>query len=171
MDHTHLSANLSTKDVAGSEAGTLTGETIGALLDLLPRLGRALKSHMGGSLTPQQMHLLLAVCDLSRLHEEGAQPGELSRRCLLSSPAITAAVDDLVEQGLCVRTHSEKDRRKVLVRLTPQGQLALGEARAAATSALAGLLVGWDEARMREFLAMLRELDQSVAATLDPVHG
>ena len=130
-----------------------------------------LKSHMGGSLTPQQMHLLLAVCDLSRLHEEGAQPGELSRRCLLSSPAITAAVDDLVEHGLCVRTHSEKDRRKVLVRLTPQGQLALQEARAAATSALAGLLAGWDEARMREFLAMLRELDRSVAATLDQAHG
>ncbi|MGH2346149.1 MAG: MarR family transcriptional regulator, partial [Chloroflexota bacterium] len=101
MDDTHLATNPTNTSVTGLEAGTLTGETIGALLDLLPRLGRALKSHMGGSLTPQQMHLLLAVCDLSRLHEEGAQPGELSRRCLLSSPAITAAVDDLVEHGLC----------------------------------------------------------------------
>ncbi|HEY8285515.1 MAG TPA: MarR family transcriptional regulator, partial [Chloroflexota bacterium] len=86
---------------------------------------------------------------------------ELSRRCWLSSPAITAAVDDLVEDGLLARAHSEKDRRKVLVRLTPTGELALRETRAAATATLAGLLHGWDDQRVRALAAMLRDLDRA----------
>jgi len=172
MDNGHLLKNQSNDKPAGLETGDLAGETIATLLEVLPRLGRVLKTHMGNcGLTPQQMHLLLAVYNLSQRNEEGAQPGELSRRCWLSSPAITAAVDDLVEHGLCARTHSEKDRRKVLVRLTPRGQQALREAWSAATAAFAVLLDGWDEARIREFLTMHRELDHAAEAMLDPVHG
>jgi DNA-binding MarR family transcriptional regulator len=172
MDKASLSASPEIDEGATQESSALAGETVSALLDVLPRLGRVLKSHMGGSgITPQQMHLLLAVGELARRTGEGAQPGELSRRCWLSSPAITAAVDDLVEQGLCARTHSEKDRRKVLVRLTPTGQQALQEARSAATTSLAGLLTGWDEGRIREFLGMLRELDRSAELMLGAEHG
>jgi DNA-binding MarR family transcriptional regulator len=172
MGDASILTNPTSAGLSDQEGGALAGETVSALLDVMPRLGRVLKSHMGNTgLTPQQMHLLLAVCDLSRRNAEGAQPGELSRRCWLSSPAITAAVDDLVEHGLCVRTHSEKDRRKVLVRLTPTGQQALQEARSAATTSLAGLLTGWDEARIREFLSMLRELDRSAEVMLGAEHG
>jgi DNA-binding MarR family transcriptional regulator len=172
MGDASILANPGKADFSNQEDGKLAGETVSALLDVLPRLGRVLKSHMGGSgITPQQMHLLLAVGELARRTGEGAQPGELSRRCWLSSPAITAAVDDLVEQGLCARTHSEKDRRKVLVRLTPTGQQALQEARSAATTSLAGLLTGWDEARIRDFLSMLRELDRSAEVMLGAEHG
>lgn len=130
-----------------------------------------MSAHLGhGLLSPQQLHLLLAVCELSQRHGDGAQPGELSRRCWLSSPAITAAVDDLVEHGLAARAHSEKDRRKVLVRLTPQGELALREARGAATATLAGLLRGWDEQRVRELAVMLRDLDRAAEDMLNTTH-
>jgi DNA-binding MarR family transcriptional regulator len=157
---------------SAQEGGSLAGETISALLDVMPRLGRVLKAHMANSgLTPQQMYLLLAVSDLSRRNTEGAQPGELSRRCWISSPAITASVDDLVEQGLCARAHSEKDRRKVLVRLTPHGEQVLQEARSAAIASLAGLLTGWDEERTREFLSMLRQLDQAAETMFEAEHS
>ena len=172
MDDASVLTSPANADPSWLEGSALAGETVSALLDVLPRLGRVLKSHMGNTgLTPQQLHLLLAVGELARRNGEGAQPGELSRRCWLSSPAITAAVDDLVEQGLCARTHSDKDRRKVLVSLTPTGQQALQEARSAATTSLARLLTGWDEARIREFLCMLRELDRSAEVMLGAEHS
>ncbi len=171
MDDASLLTSPSKAVPSDQEGGSPAGEAISALLDVMPRLGRVLKSHMGASgITPQQMHLLLAVSDLSRRNTEGAQPGELSRRCWLSNPAITASVDDLVEQGLCARAHSEKDRRKVLVRLTPHGEQVLQETRSAATASLAGLLTGWDEERIRQFLAMLRDLDHAAETMLEADH-
>lgn len=170
-------ATLSSTDQFTGEAvpdgtASLTDQAVSSLLKMVPRLGRLMKHQVGhGQLTPQQIHLLLAVCDLSGRGGEGARPGELSRRCWLSNPAITAAVDDLVEQGLAVRAHSEKDRRTVLVRLTPAGEQVLREGRMAATAALAPLLHGWDEDRLLVFTQMLRDLDRAAEAMLDATHA
>ncbi|HXT34846.1 MAG TPA: MarR family transcriptional regulator [Chloroflexota bacterium] len=163
MGDVSLSSREAAGEAASGEAASPAAEAVAALLEVLPRLKRLMSAQLGhGLLSPQQLHLLLAVCDLSQRHGDGAQPGELSRRCWLSSPAVTAAVDDLVEQGLAARAHGEKDRRKVFVRLTPAGELALRETRGAATATLASLLQGWDERRVRELAAMLRDLDRAV---------
>jgi len=135
-------------------------ECIEALVDVLPRAMRALKSQMRGArLSTQQWFLLMTIEDLNQLHPDGAQPGELARRACLSSAAITAVLDDLVESGYCLRAHSEKDRRKVLVHLTAEGHRVLGEARASTVAALGGMLDGWDAQRRQRLLAVLRDLD------------
>lgn len=132
------------------------------LINFFPRLSRIFKSQMrGGPLTPPQMFLLMGIQDLSELHQDGAQPGELARRACLSSAAITAALDDLVDGGYCVRAHSEKDRRKVLVHLTPLGTEVLHEVRAGSEAAVHGMLAGWSEAQMAQLTHSLSHLGEA----------
>jgi DNA-binding MarR family transcriptional regulator len=45
---------------------------------------------------------------------------ELSELLKVSPPSVTAMVDRLVDKGFVQRTHSRQDRRKVVVRLSPQ---------------------------------------------------
>ncbi|HWE64001.1 MAG TPA: MarR family transcriptional regulator [Chloroflexota bacterium] len=147
---------------SGARAKEATTEAcIEALEHVTPRLGHVFKSQLReGPLTMQQMFMLHEIHD-------GARPSELARRCCISSSATTAALDGLVRGGYCVRTHSEKDRREVLVQATPAGVAALNAAQAGTTAALRELLHGWDEERLQRLLVVLRDLDTSVDAYLE----
>jgi DNA-binding MarR family transcriptional regulator len=108
---------------------------------------------------------------LLALHEEtarrgGAHPGELADRFCLSSPAVTAALDELVEKGYCVRTHSEKDRRKVLVRSTPTGDAIMTAAHAGVAQGMREILAGWDKERIGRLLTAMQDLDSAADAYL-----
>lgn len=46
---------------------------------------------------------------------------ELAERLDVSPPSASAMVDRLVEKGVFSREHSTKDRRKVVVRISPEG--------------------------------------------------
>lgn len=131
-----------------------------ALVRVMPQLNRVFKSQMKGQLTPPQMHMMLALSD------GAAQPGELARRCALSNPATTAILDSLVEDGLCIRAHSEEDRRKVLVRPTTKGLEMLAQARVGATAAMRELLGGWDTRRVERLYTVVCELDEAARSYL-----
>ena len=49
-------------------------------------------------------------------------PGDLVRQTMVTTGAITNRVDRLAERGLVERSHSESDRRRVIVRLTTEGK-------------------------------------------------
>src|SRR5690242_11828769 len=118
---------------------------IEALVAVMPRLGRIFKSQLRGfQLSMPQMGILMALQD--QTEHGGAHPGELADRLCLSSPAMTAALDELVEKGYCVRAHSEKDRRKVLVRTTPEGAATLGAAHEVVAQGLRAMFHNWDQA-------------------------
>jgi DNA-binding MarR family transcriptional regulator len=69
---------------------------------------------------PQQHQLLLAVKGLP----EGTRPTitALSQRLCLRHHSTVELVDRLVEQGAVARRHSDRDRREVLIELTPHGE-------------------------------------------------
>lgn len=52
-------------------------------------------------------------------------PSELARRLGVTPAACTAAIDSLVELGFVERRHSEKDRRQVVLGVTPRGRRVL----------------------------------------------
>lgn len=146
-------------------------ECIEALVRVLPRVTRAFKSQLRSSnLGTQHVFLLMMVAELEQVHCDGAQPGELARRAWLSGAAITAALDDLVAEGYCERSHSEIDRRRVLVRLTPKGHAVLGEVHNQARQALRDLLAGWDGQRRAELCRVLHDLDAIGSVLLRPTH-
>jgi DNA-binding MarR family transcriptional regulator len=143
-----------------------------ALIHVLPRLTRVIKSQMrGGKLSAQHTYLLMSVHEMEQINPDGAQPGELARRACLSSAAITAALDDLVNDGYCARAHSEKDRRKVLVRLTPHGEHTLDELRAGTREALGGMLDDWTDEQRTRLCQALADLDAAAIKLLRRTHG
>jgi DNA-binding MarR family transcriptional regulator len=145
---------------------------IETFMRVMPRLARTFKLQMrGGPLTPQQMFMVSEIQEITERQSDGAQPGELAKHCGLSAPGVTAALDDLVAAGYCVRAHGERDRRKVYVRLTDYGREALDATRRELMVAIRGMLgemfAGWDETRLRELTALLGDLDQVVDAYVE----
>jgi len=64
---------------------------------------------------------------LEVLYHKGELPVcEVQRRILVESSSTTYVVDKLVKRGLVRRRHSGKDRRVVLLRLTPSGRRLIG---------------------------------------------
>jgi DNA-binding MarR family transcriptional regulator len=151
---------------------TTTADCIEELARILPRLSRIFKAQLrGGQLTPQQMYALMEIGELCAAHADGTQPGELARRLCITSPAVTALLDDLVTCGYCDRAHSDKDRRKVLVRLTPSGSAMLAQVRAGASGALREALTGWSEERVCTLHQLLHELSDAADANLARSHS
>jgi MarR family transcriptional regulator, 2-MHQ and catechol-resistance regulon repressor len=64
---------------------------------------------------------------LEVLYHKGELPVcDVQRRILVESSSTTYVVDKLVKRGLVRRRHSGKDRRVVLLRLTPSGRRLIG---------------------------------------------
>ena len=95
---------------------------------------------------------------LAALRRAGApyelSPGRLLRETLVTSGTMTNRVDRLADRGLVERLPDPRDRRGVLVRLTPDGKVAVD-------SAFEELL-----AAERTFLAELPEKDRGRLAAL-----
>jgi DNA-binding MarR family transcriptional regulator len=143
-------------DPQGEPPSALLAACTDALEQVTPRLGRVFKSQMKeGPLTVQQMMMLRAIQSQTR-------PGDLARRCNISSSATTAALDGLVRDGFCARVHSEEDRREVLVHVTPAGSSALAEAQSGARTAIQEMLFGWTDEQMQRLLTVLEDLEGAV---------
>jgi DNA-binding MarR family transcriptional regulator len=88
-----------------------------------------------GLLTPPQLHSLVWIG-----HDEPIAMGELARRSSITEKTITGIIDRLQKAGLVERERGERDRRVVLVRLTPQGRSVFLEMRDHARKTVRGLL-------------------------------
>lgn len=76
-------------------------------------------------LTPSQYRLLAALEDAPALGV-----GELARAAGVSSPTATRMLDGLEQDGIVKREPMPTDRRRIAVRPTAKGRLALDEAHA-----------------------------------------
>jgi DNA-binding MarR family transcriptional regulator len=82
--------------------------------------------------------------------------GELARTLRLTSGATTRVIDSLVEAGHAHRETDDRDRRRIVIRMTPQAERALA-------AAVEGLQDDWRRAlahyRDEELTAVLRFVD------------
>jgi long-chain acyl-CoA synthetase len=103
----------------------------------------------------KQVELGLTVADLSLsqyrilgiLDEGSAMSSSLAERLAVRPPSVTAVIDGLVARGLVVRTHSEDDRRRISLGMTPQGQAVLQAADRAVNDRLVSIAAGLGNAR------------------------
>ncbi len=122
------------------------------------RIVRALELHSRRlveeyGLTGPQLAVLQAAAGM-----EEPSTTSLARALHLSSPTVTGILDRLAKRGLIERLRDVRDRRSVLVRLTPQGHDML----AAAPSLL--------QERFRAELSALQDWEQSmILATLQRI--
>jgi DNA-binding MarR family transcriptional regulator len=94
----------------------------------LPRVISALLAAHDLALAPFgitcRQGVMLVNCALG----EAQTPAELARFQALDLSTVTRMVDRLCKKGLLKRTRDRKDRRRVLVTLTPEGRVAIDAA-------------------------------------------
>jgi long-chain acyl-CoA synthetase len=113
---------------------------------------------------------------LGILAEGKAAASGLADRLAVRRPSITALIDGLVARGLVARRQEDADRRKVEVRLTPEGERTLAAADVAVDEylvAIAGHLPDKEEAMALRSLELwaraLVESRQSLRPATDDV--
>ena len=107
---------------------------------------------------------------MAALHRwrDGLTMTELSRTLLISNGNATTVVNRLVKVGLVMRIHSDEDRRRITVKLTPKG-LATFESVAAEHREMVDDLFGdLDQADLDAMRGVLRRLRDSLSAQPAP---
>lgn len=128
------------------------------LLTLLPRLaalcGPALRAR---HLTIERLKALHA------LERQPRRSGELAELWGLTPGAVSLLVDGLVADGLVARREDARDRRAVLLELTPSGRRELRAAEDVAVAALAEPMRALGPAGIVRLSAALADLEQALA--------
>jgi len=84
--------------------------------------------------------------------------GELCKKTFLSTSNMTFIVDGLEKAGLVERVFTRNDRRAILVRLTPKGEIAYTEAFSKHSEYLTGLATVLTKEEQEEFARLLKKL-------------
>ena len=100
---------------------------------------------------------LLVLCVL---REGKISIGEISERLRIAKPNVTPLVETLCARGLISRQRSDKDRRKVLVGLMPEGEAMVERIR----GAIRDQMMSWP----RDYnLSEMKRVNNALAATLE----
>ena len=103
------------------------------ILNLSPELNK-------GKISFPQFFLLTYLSS-----EEYLTMSDIAKKMGHSTAAATGLVDRLEKIGYVERVHAAEDRRKIMVRILPQGMQLVADMRKEIVSDLAGLLAGMDE--------------------------
>lgn len=90
----------------------------------------------------------------------GATAGELSTLLGVSTARVAATLKSLEKKDIICRCRDPKDRRRVLVYLTPRGQSVAEQRFDQAVSMIAAAFRALGEADTREFLRLSRRMEE-----------
>ena len=95
---------------------------------------------------------------------DGLRMGDLSHRLMVSNGNVTGLIDRLVQERLVSRETAPSDRRKQVVRLTPDGRRAFDAMAPAHEAWIVDMMSGLEGEEMGELLELLGRL----RGVLDP---
>jgi DNA-binding MarR family transcriptional regulator len=110
-----------------------------------------------GAITFAQMRVLWTLANNGR----HATPGEVAERLGITSSTATGLVERLADGGYIRRSHSERDRRQVLLRLLPKGRRMMKGFRKLGQSRLRKLMTRLgpaDVVRLTEALETMNDI-------------
>lgn len=136
-------------------------ELVASTLFLLKRLGfsakeRGFEAYEAADLHPYH-HAILAVLDE---HERETQ-GEIADALGYDRGQLVGLLDELEEKGLVERQRDTVDRRRQIVRTTPEGRRALTKARALSERLDDEFLAPLDAAEREQLHALLLRLAEA----------
>jgi DNA-binding MarR family transcriptional regulator len=103
---------------------------------------------------------------LSFLHRRpGAYLFHLAEHLGVSRPTASALIDRLVTQGMVTRVTDPKERRRILLTLTPLGARRLRQASLSAQVWMAGVLARLPSGSLQRITTGIRLLEEAVRAT------
>jgi len=89
---------------------------------------------------------------------DGLPVTELAKITLFKQPTLTKVIDRMSKQGVVERRASERDRRKVLVYITPKGRALVADLLVRAKQHEQDVLAGHSEAEIERLKAALHTL-------------
>jgi DNA-binding MarR family transcriptional regulator len=108
----------------------------------------------------------VALAILTRLHDEPSRSGDVACALGVSPSAVSRAVATVESLGYVVRQPDPTDARASLLSLTDRGVQFLAEQHREHGRRVAAVLDGWDDAKAREVLQGLTELDTALSRTV-----
>jgi MarR family 2-MHQ and catechol resistance regulon transcriptional repressor len=109
-------------------------------------------------ITVEQFHILRHIRQGICLASEIAEAKRISR------PAISQAVELLVQKGLVVRRQNPDDRREVQLSLTPAGDALLDALFDRTRQWMAGLFTSLSDAELQAIIAAMKALNKTTPA-------
>src|SRR5579863_1518447 len=97
-----------------------------------------------------------------------AHPGDLCSRAAQSPANMSRICDSLVGRDLITRVLSDQDRRRMVLRITPQGEELVRQLLPKMFAPLRGKFADFDEAEQRQLIAQLKRLYKSLQRAPDP---
>lgn len=142
------------------------------LVILFPKIIRGARGGFSSqvSVTLPQIQILMAVQDL----KANASISTLAHLRKVSLPTVTGLTERLIRQKLMERFRPEGDRRKVILRLTPQGQKVTGSFLNAITDRWKNVLHHLTPPEQKAFLKAVRRIVEIIDTTeggQSPIHG
>jgi DNA-binding MarR family transcriptional regulator len=132
------------------------------IVDRISGLNRRIKKGMESTVAEYGLTLgewhVMSHLRLSKHGDDRSSPGELAAGLELSSGAMTSRLDKLEEQGLVRRLPDPKDRRGIVVELTPEGKAAWDRTAGIAGRREAFFASALTKAEQRELNDLLRKL-------------
>ena len=143
-------------------------ETARAVLETVPLVMRTVAAELrAAGEFPAPAHFGL----LMKLAEQSGTLSDLAASIGVTAPTMSNSVTALVERGWARRGTPGRDRRVVIVEVTPAGRAALDRVGRAAESHLADMLKRLDAASRRQLLAGLAVLKRAFGRREAPPAG
>ncbi|WP_370676922.1 MarR family winged helix-turn-helix transcriptional regulator [Pleomorphomonas sp. PLEO] len=106
----------------------------------------------------ERAHYLL----LGRLEEGEKSTGEIAEALGLDHSTVVRQVAAVEELGFADRRPNPRDRRSVLVGLTPSGAASVADMRAARQGRLGRILADWNETEREAFAGLLKRFNAAL---------
>jgi DNA-binding MarR family transcriptional regulator len=113
------------------------------------------KDNQFGELSAPQMNMLLMI----RVRET-VSVTELAAMLGVSPPSVSAMVDRLVERGLLTRIPSDQDRRKVVIRVSPEALKDISRVEELILGAFVELVEALGTATTQKWCEVLEQIKQ-----------
>jgi DNA-binding MarR family transcriptional regulator len=108
------------------EADPTSIALFGLLMEIRTRLMQAAERNLDAAgLSWAKLRLLMHLGKQEHVTGSGLLPSELSRMQNISRNTVSALINGLEAEGLVTREPHSSDRRKLVIRLTPQGRAVL----------------------------------------------
>ncbi len=148
------------------EAEAVERETDGPIEEQILAAARIMANVLAESLLHQKAeHVSLPQFRvLDMVQNLTGKPSEIARMLGVSPPAVSFLLDKLEEKGLLRRVFSTKDRRRVELELTREGEELVRGVNAYRRRRLGRILAGMEEGERGRLLHSLRAFNQSYLA-------
>ena len=139
------------------------------LLDTLPALGRIMAHRLRED--GEEMATMMQAGVLMRLREAPCTTSDLAKHRKVSLQSASVFVQGMVDRGGVGREADRNDRRRMLLKVTPEGESYAQTAHARMTSLLAELMGGLHPDELQAAGIFLSAVRRLVAAQLQSADG